>query len=400
MLIDISARKIAEQQLVAAKEQAEEGSRAKSQFLSRMSHELRTPLNAILGFAQVLKLKPIDEEQRFCADEILQAGHHLLQLIDELLELSRIEAGKLVATMAPVRLADVVAQALRMLRTAIDRRGSLVVNETPGDAWVLADETRLRQILVNLISNAIKYSPPGGRIDIACQLAEAGRRRVAISDNGPGIAPEQMSLLFTPFERLGAEHSDVQGTGIGLALSRKLAELMDAQLGVESTVDQGSTFWLDLRVATELAAERETKEVDAGLVASNGVAATVLYIEDNPANMRLMEALFRYRPELTLLAATSGAQGITSAKQHRPDLILLDINLPDMDGYAVFYMLRAEPLTRDIPVIALSADATAADIERGMQVGFRAYLTKPVMLNEVLGAIEAALIQSHAHPFR
>jgi PAS domain S-box-containing protein len=387
---DITQRKQAEQALIEAKEEAERSSRAKSDFLSRMSHELRTPMNAILGFSQVLEIEPLSAEQQSFVHEIHQAGDHLLELINELLDLSSIEAGRLETAIRPVTLLPVMERALQLVSPLLQQMNVSLLNECDRDLSVLADATRLRQVLVNLLSNAAKYNRHGGSIRVGCTVLAGERVRIAVTDTGPGIAPDKLELLFKPFERLGAEFTAVEGAGIGLAISKRLAELMGGALGVDSTPGQGSTFWIELPLA------QAAGEVSgAAAIAAPAVAASdkrkVLYVEDNAANLKVVEALLRRQPNLTLLAASNGEYGLELARRYAPDVILLDIHLPGMDGYAVLKALQAQPETRDIPVIALSADAMPLDVERGLTAGFRHYLAKPLIMHELLETIAQAM---------
>jgi PAS domain S-box-containing protein len=384
--------------LQAAKNEAERANNAKSEFLSRMSHELRTPMNAILGFAQVLQMEQLGARHRRFVAEIHRAGDHLLRLIDDLLDISRIEAGRVTVEVQPTSLRAVVAEALQIVQPLLARRNLTLKDlcQAGPDVHVMADPVRLRQILVNLLSNAAKYNRDGGAVALDCRPADPARVRLVVIDTGPGIAAHRLPRLFEPFERLGAESTSVEGTGIGLALSKQLAQLMGAELGVESTLGAGSTFWIDLPAA---GAAPPPAADEAGDLRSAVGDATVLYVEDNLANLRAVEALLGLRPGLRMLSATHGEDGLRVARRERPDVIVLDIHLPGLDGYAILALLRADPATRSIPVIALSADAMPADVERGLLAGFEHYLTKPVRADQLNAAIEAGLRrQASARP--
>lgn len=374
--------------LEAARDEAERANRGKSEFLSRMSHELRTPMNAILGFAQLLEANEQSAKQLRWLSEIRHAGDHLLELIDELLDLARIEVGKLAVRLKPVDLDAVIHEAASMCRVAAEGRHLTLSIEPPtGDLAVLADGTRLRQILVNILSNAVKYNREGGRIDIRSGRSIDGRRaRVTISDTGEGIAREKLTRLFMPFERLGHEDSDIQGSGIGLALSKRLAELMHCELGAESVEGQGSSFWIDLPLAAERVGAALPEPVATPSTAHP--ALRVLYIEDNPINLTLMEAVFEDRADLELLTAQDGPSGVAMASAELPDVILLDIQLPHMNGFEVLQALRRDAGLRDTPVIAVTASAMAHDIDRGKAAGFAAYVTKPFRFDELLALVE------------
>lgn len=381
---DITERKHIEQKLLQAKEDAERSSHAKSEFLSRMSHELRTPMNAILGFAQILDLE-LDDNSRQYVQEIIQAGDHLLVLIDELLDLGRIESGRMAMVLTNVDLSQVLSQAIKIVDPLVLQNKLTLHNNVNEKSMVIVDAMRLRQILVNLLSNAAKYNSTEGEIIISLQSCPEDRVRLLITDCGTGIAADNIPDLFVPFERLGAEKSSIDGTGIGLALSRQLSELMGCDLGFKSKVGQGSTFWVEMPRADYDREKEDAMEHES--TQTTDMACKVLYIEDNPANLRLVEAMLKTHKDITLLSANNGQFGLELAQQYLPDIILLDIQLPDMDGYKVLNALREHSETRDIPVIAISADAMPLDVEKGLKAGFREYLTKPVRIEEVVRAI-------------
>ncbi|HET7864301.1 MAG TPA: PAS domain S-box protein, partial [Burkholderiaceae bacterium] len=373
--------------LEAARDEAERANRAKSEFLSRMSHELRTPMNAILGFAQILETSGADARQQRWVSEIRQAGEHLLELIDELLDLARIEVGRLNARLEPVDLQPVIHEAAAMCGMAASgRQVTLKLERLDEGLAVVADRTRLRQVLLNLLSNAIKYNHPGGHVDIVCHRAAPGRLRLTVRDTGIGLSPEQIAGLFQPFERLGREESGIQGSGIGLALSKQLAELMHCSLGAESLPGLGSSFWIEMPEAPGSATVPDPPARAAGQPARG--ALRVLYIEDNPVNVALMRAIFEGRPDLELLTAADGPSGLAVARAERPGAILLDIQLPGMSGYEVLQKLRSDPLLGGVPVIAVSADAMPHDVARGLAAGFAAYIAKPIRFAELLQRLD------------
>ena len=378
--------------LEAARVEADRANQAKSVFLSRMSHDLRTPLNAILGFAQLLDLANIDEEQRDQVRQILSGGQHLLELIDEVLDISRIESGHLSLSLEPVSAADVVQTAVDLVKPLAARRGIAVeVMPTSAPASVLADRQRLRQILLNLLSNAVKYNRPSGSVKVGVERVDAGRVRITVTDKGFGIPEAKLALLFQPFERLGAERTAVEGTGLGLALSKALAEAMGGTLGVTSVIDGGSTFWVELSAATESARETGRAARAAATAPGRARGGTILYIEDNLSNVRLMRGVLRQRPAVELLHAPQGDTGLAMAVERRPQLVLLDLHLPDMPGEEVLRLLFENPATRGVPVVVVTADATPGLTRRLQAAGATAFLTKPLDIKRVLNLIDEVL---------
>jgi PAS domain S-box-containing protein len=399
---DITELERTQQQLRQAKDDAERASQAKTQFLSQMSHELRTPLNAILGFGQLLgsdPRQPLAATQRQHLHEIMSGAQHLLNLINGLLDLGRIESGHLALTLQPLVVSTVVREALAMMRALADRQGVRLPQDfqAPDDLWVQADRTRLLQVLLNLLGNAIKYNRMGGEVTIVWSTSD-GDLRLGVRDDGPGLGPDDQARLFQPFERLGAESSGIEGTGIGLALSRRLMHAMQGDIDVDSAAGRGSTFWLRLPTALPGAQDgvdpgsaltsaplpdNGTPDLDATLRDEAGTSRpmTVLCIEDNAVNLLVLEAMLSRVTGLQMLSADSGALGLQQARASRPDLILTDIQMPGMDGFELMARLQADPLTRDIPVAALSADALASSVDRGRSAGFIDYLTKPLEMD-------------------
>jgi PAS domain S-box-containing protein len=392
---DATERKAAEVELEGTRRAAEEANRAKNEFLSRMSHELRTPLNVILGFAQLLAMEDLPRSQRENVDDILKAGKHLLELIDEVLDISRIESGRLSLSLEPVDASLAIHEVIDLLRPlAADATVKLVAPAAPaGEMNVLADQQRLKQILINLISNAIKFNRPGGEVRVELLQAPGSRLRVGVTDTGPGIDPDRMHRLFTPFDRLGVNSSTTPGTGLGLALSQRLAEAMNGRLGVESEPGVGSTFWIDLPATESAAAVELAEPARSGLAPAAGAAVRrrVLYIEDNPANVKVVERILEHRPGVELLTALQGGIGLELARSQRPAAILLDLNLGDIDGQAILHSLKADPDTAGIPVIVVSADATPGQIQRLLDDGAFDYATKPIQVTKFLAALDRAL---------
>ncbi|HJU99920.1 MAG TPA: response regulator [Burkholderiaceae bacterium] len=406
--------------LELARQQAERANQEKSTFLSHMSHELRTPLNAILGFAQILtsdKLPSTPDEKQAFARHILQAGRHLLTLINEVLDLAKIESGAMTLSLEPVALARVFQECQAMIQPLATRRGIELRFPARAPAHVLADRTRLKQVLINLLSNAVKYNRERGTVALDCVAAQPGRVRIAVRDTGAGLTAAQLELIFQPFNRLGQEGSAEEGTGIGLALTKRLMEAMRGQIGVASMVGVGSTFWIELpatdagaAVAPELVAftpvaplpesaaaappappAARPEPVATPAPAGQDGAHTLLYVEDNPANLQLIADLLRLRRGVRLLSATGGEQGLELARQHCPDLILMDIHLNGMDGLETRRRLLADPATAHIPVIAISASAMPEQVRHNMAAGFFRYLTKPIDVAAFTEAVDSAL---------
>lgn len=378
---DVTELKRAEQAMLAAKEEAERASQAKSEFLSSMSHELRTPMNAILGFAQLLEYDAgLDSGQGDSVHEILKAGRHLLELINEVLDLAKIESGRIDLSLEPVELCPVVRECFSLMLPLADARGIRLGHEGARGARARADRTRLKQVLLNLLANAIKYNREGG--DVRVEVAPVGqeRLRVTVADTGRGIPAGRLDELFQPFNRLGAEASEVEGTGIGLTITRRLVEMMGGVIGVDSEPGAGSRFWIELPQEAPGVAGRLPVEPGAERPQPTGCSRQhrVLYIEDNPANLKLVSQLIGRRVHIHLLTAHTPTLGLELAAAHRPELILLDINMPGMDGYHLLQVLRADARFASIPVVALTASAMPGDILRGRKAGFDDYLTKPI----------------------
>jgi PAS domain S-box-containing protein len=405
--LDVSPLKEAEAALRAAKEEAEaarevaeRANRAKSEFLSRMSHELRTPMNSILGFAQILARRELPPDQAKGVDHIIRGGRHLLNLINEVLDLARIEANRHTLSLEPVHAATLLAEALSMMRPTASQHDCCLDERIPpeADCYVRADRQRLTQVILNLLSNGIKFNRPGGCVSLVCEVGrgEAGEARLAIGvrDTGVGIPPERRDELFLPFSRLEADRAGIEGTGLGLTLSQRLVEAMEGELRVDSVVGEGSTFWVDLPVASSPvrrpAAAEGAVEV-AHPTEQDRRPATILYIEDNLANLTLVETILDDRPEIQLVPALQGRLGLELARQHDFDLVLLDLHLPDIPGEEVLRRLRAEPRPREVPVVVISADATPRQIENLRQAGAVEYLTKPLDIDRFRAVVDGVL---------
>ncbi|MDR3414408.1 MAG: ATP-binding protein [Formivibrio sp.] len=389
---DITSLKATETQLIAARDAAQAANRAKSEFLSHMSHELRTPLNAILGFGKVLE-EELEGTQQTKAAHIGKAGQHLLDLINEVLDLASIEAGKLRLDMRPVDLVHIIRDCVALVTPLADARNiALYIKPLLNDRFVVhADARRLRQMTINLLSNAIKYNKEGGRVEITVTARGDNHWRLTVLDTGIGIADEDMVHLFESFSRIGQHSPEVEGAGIGLALTRKLAILMQGAVGMESELGVGSRFWIELPCAQ--ASAIELAKPSAAIRHRPNTPVTLLYIEDDTLSQKLLGAvLTRKRPQYKLLAASSGAAGMALARENQPDLILLDQQLPDGIGADIFKTLRSQSETRTIPVIALSGNTEPAEIQAAMATGYAGYLTKPLQIDAALAHIDSVLV--------
>ena len=385
-------------ELILAKASAEKANQAKSEFLSSMSHELRTPLNAILGFTQLLgsdELPVTPQKRQDFVAHILKAGKHLLVLINEVLDLAKVESGTLSLSLEPVALADVLRECHEMIEPAArEHRVQLVFPADP-HLQVVADRTRLKQVLLNLLSNAVKYNRSGGTVVVGVTGIDTEFVRITVQDTGKGLDSTQREHLFQPFNRLGQEAGPEEGTGIGLVVTKRLVELMGGRIGLSSTVGVGSVFWIDLKASVAQAPDTEISLHSGSQPALlSSTARSLLYVEDNPANLRLVEEIVALRTDLRLITAADGKLGVALARDHRPDVIVMDINLPGMTGTDALRILRHDERTRHIPVIALTANAMPREIESGLAFGFFRYLTKPIDISEFLEAIDRALEQT------
>ncbi len=385
-------------ELREARATAEAASAAKSDFLSSMSHELRTPLNAILGFAQLLardRKEPLSDRHKERANHILRGGEHLLRLIDDILDLSRIEAGRVSVSTEPVSASDILDEARLTLEPLAARTGVRLEVVAGADPlpMVSADRTRFAQIVMNLGSNAIKYNRPGGSVTLRASAATPTTLRVVVADTGIGIPIDKRNKLFQPFQRAGQETGPIEGTGIGLVITKRLAELMGGSVGYTSVPGTGSEFWVDLPVHLPQASS------DAATVApadstprlEGRAGRLVVYVEDNPANVSFMRDVIGDFDGIELATVPTAEMGIEVVRSRRPDVVIMDINLPGMSGLDALEALRSDPITAAIPIIALTAAASERDRQRGMQAGFYRYLTKPVKVDELVSALEALL---------
>jgi len=359
-----------------------------------MSHELRTPLNSVLGFAQILQMEMSSAEELELIGYIVKSGGYLLELINEVLDISRVESGSIAVELEVVSSAELVRQCVEMVSAQAFEHDVTIIDNCDNDCYVRADFQRLKQVLVNLLSNAIKYNQVGGAVIVECSVSGPQRMRVSVTDTGDGLSIEKLAQLFQPFNRLGQEGSGEEGTGIGLVVTKRLVELMGGSIGVTSTIGKGSVFWIELVVAAapQLVGDGVALvSAPQAQIQDGDALRTLLYVEDNPANLQLVERIVARRPDMRLLSARTGTLGIELARSARPDVILMDINLPGMSGIKAMQILRADTATAHIPVVALSANAMARDIERGLEAGFFRYLTKPIKVNEFLETLDVAL---------
>lgn len=388
-LVDIGAKKQAERELIQAMEQAQEANRSKSRFLTRMSHEFRTPLNGILGFAQLMDTninEPLLPEQKESVDQILQSGWHMLELVNDLLDLAAIEADKIDLHMEAVDLNTNIKESVETIQPLIEQREirlSTTIEDVCAGLYILADSTRFRQIILNLLSNAVKYNHIGGSIELSCEQINTDRVRISVTDSGYGIPAEDIPMLFVPFSRLYLKTYAKEGSGIGLSITKRLVECMGGQIGVTSELGQGSTFWIELQVSLPpVKTDVSTITESMDNASETRDETLLLYIEDNTSHIRLVKAIVHNMPGIRLLTAQTARLGLELAQAHRPDIIITDISLPDMNGFEVLNQLHANEITHEIPVIAVTANAMNQDVEKGRGAGFYRYLTKPLDLTE------------------
>lgn len=395
--LDITEVKRAEERVLQAKEQAEKANRAKSEFLSSMSHELRTPLNAILGYTQLFEYDGnLKTQQIENVREIRKAGEHLLQLINDVLDLAKIESGNMTVSLESVLVSRLLDECFTLVQTQADARGIRLTASvsTFSNTYVIADHVRCKQALLNLLSNAVKYNRVGGEVEVTLVAQDEKKLRISVRDTGRGIPLQRQREVFQPFNRLSAENSNIEGSGVGLVITKQLVEMMHGKLDFASTENVGTTFWMDFPVAVEWNVEtlpQSSKKDYSPAMLQVQRKCKVLYVEDNPSNIRLLQQIFARYPQLELDIAEEAFLGIYKARSNNPDLVILDINLPGMDGYEVLSVLKNDPSTSKVPVIGLSANAMPYDIERGRNAGFFDYLTKPVDINQLIDVFNKLL---------
>ena len=396
---EVNIRRETEIKLIHAKEEAEKSSNAKSEFMSRMSHELRTPMNAILGFGQLLEYdeeEPLTEAQRLRLKEILNAGDHLLELINEVLDLSRIESGELSISVESFDTVDIVISVIALVQPLAQERGIKIINQVPAEPPVVvkADQTRIKQVILNLLSNAIKYNRENGTVTIASEILNDGRVRISVTDTGFGIPKDRQEELFEPFNRLDADETNIEGTGIGLTVSKRLLQMIGGSIELESELGEGSCFSIYIPEG-ELPEFEEIKipiqPLSKTLEIQNHSEHTILYVEDNLENLKLAQEILKQKPQIKLISAPEANTGIELAREHKPNLILMDINLPGLSGVEAFKQLKTYEETQFIPVIAVSANAMQSDIDRAMSIGFHSYITKPIQVIDFLDKISSCL---------
>ncbi len=381
-----------EKALIEAREEAESANRAKTTFLSQMSHELRTPLNAILGFSQLLyeeMLGPLNESQKDALKDVLKSGHHLLELINEILDLSKIESGRITLSIEDIHISDLITEVIDLSRPLAVNRGIRIINEVPKGVYVKGDYTRLKQVFINLLSNAIKYNKDEGYVEIGIEESDK-IIKVMVEDSGIGIPKDKLDRLFNPFDRLGREATSLEGTGIGLAITKKLVELMGGSIEVKSKAGQGSTFTVSLIRAEGIfkKMERDMKDIRSSEHVDKRKKYKILYIEDNLSNLKLVTKIFLKRPEVKLITSGQGRVGIDLALTHKPDLILVDINLPDISGHEVLERLREIEELKDTRIIAISADVLGMNKEKAKKKGFDDFIPKPIDVKQFLSIID------------
>ena len=388
LIRDITGRKLTEQAMIEARE-LERSNKAKAEFLSRMSHELRTPLHAIIAFSDlILYEKDLEPKLKKHIEHINKAGDHLLTLVDDVLDLARIESGKLTASVKPIKLGAVLEECYSLIKPISQDAGISLSFDTDVDFTVKANHTNLKQALLNLLSNAVKYNRPQGSISVNCEVRDNNRVRINVTDTGKGFSYEQQKQLFKPFERIGAEFTNVIGTGIGLTITKQLVKMMGGVVGVESKEGKGSNFWIELVIADTRDAASPEPEPESRTISKTMPRKNIVYVEDDPVNAHLMEEIIRKMSNHHLVVARTGNEGLELILEQLPDIVLLDLGLPDIDGYEILEKMRKHPQAKKIPAIAMTAKAMMEDVERGEKAGFDDYIVKPVRAAEILKSID------------